>query len=403
MRCLLLIGLMLVAQSTLALRYGATAKTSTWHYQGDETFCQLEHTVPRYGTVVFQQLSGEPMQLRIKANHYRQPFNLAEIEVWPTPWQQESMPEKVMSLSLSQQAGEIHIEQSLARKLFRDLEQGRMPVLGYKGQANDRVNVRVLPVGFLETSNHFLTCQNELLEIRQRDINNMVLLFKEPDQPIIQKERQLLKNIGEYLKASDKYRIWIHDHLRGALGEEQIKRYKDRKAVITKALTRYVAYTQFFDSDLVDPDDEPELDMLKELTPLHLYLFDAGVIRGVNFETDKYKIAGRNQKKLTLFANYYNGTQKGKKLKIEGHTDDVYTQVYNLGLSQRRADAAYLFLASKQVPTKQITISFFGENQPMADNETEEGQAQNRRSVFQLIENESLLPVPLSQFPLIID
>jgi outer membrane protein OmpA-like peptidoglycan-associated protein len=64
---------------------------------------------------------------------------------------------------------------------------------------------------------------------------------------------------------------------------------------------------------------------------------------------------------------------------IEGHTDDIGTDEYNLGLSQRRASAVYEFLVSQDVDSTRMSWEGYGESRPVADNGTEEGQQKNRR------------------------
>lgn len=64
---------------------------------------------------------------------------------------------------------------------------------------------------------------------------------------------------------------------------------------------------------------------------------------------------------------------------IEGHTDNVGTEEYNLELSKRRAQAVYEFLLSQDVAEDRMTWDGYGESRPVADNNTEEGRQRNRR------------------------
>jgi outer membrane protein OmpA-like peptidoglycan-associated protein len=67
-------------------------------------------------------------------------------------------------------------------------------------------------------------------------------------------------------------------------------------------------------------------------------------------------------------------------VRIEGHTDSVGDVDYNHALSQRRANAVREYLlANMVVAAEQITSIGSGENSPIANNETEEGRAKNRR------------------------
>ena len=64
---------------------------------------------------------------------------------------------------------------------------------------------------------------------------------------------------------------------------------------------------------------------------------------------------------------------------IQGHTDSVGSDAYNLKLSQRRAEAVRDFLVEKGIAAARLTTKGFGKADPVASNATPEGRAQNRR------------------------
>ena len=67
------------------------------------------------------------------------------------------------------------------------------------------------------------------------------------------------------------------------------------------------------------------------------------------------------------------------RVQIEGHTDNVGTEEYNLDLSQRRSQAVQDFLVSQQVAAERMSSAGFGMTRPVADNATAEGRQKNRR------------------------
>lgn len=75
---------------------------------------------------------------------------------------------------------------------------------------------------------------------------------------------------------------------------------------------------------------------------------------------------------------------------VVGHTDSIGSTSYNQALSQRRAAAAADYLQSRGADTNTMNIYGAGENQPVADNSTEAGRAQNRRTEI----NVDLLTTP---------
>mgnify|MGYP001819664341 FL=1 len=65
---------------------------------------------------------------------------------------------------------------------------------------------------------------------------------------------------------------------------------------------------------------------------------------------------------------------------IEGHTDSIGPDDYNMSLSQRRAQAVVDLLVNEHgIAPQRLSAVGFGETQPVASNDTEEGRAQNRR------------------------
>jgi len=69
--------------------------------------------------------------------------------------------------------------------------------------------------------------------------------------------------------------------------------------------------------------------------------------------------------------------------KIDGHTDEIGTEAYNLDLSKRRAQAVFDYLESKGVDMAgRFTTHGYGMSDPIASNDTEEGRAKNRRVVL---------------------
>lgn len=76
------------------------------------------------------------------------------------------------------------------------------------------------------------------------------------------------------------------------------------------------------------------------------------------------------------------------KIRIEGHTDDVGNDVYNLKLSQQRADAVRQALVERGVEVWRLDAVGFGEMRPIEANETEEGRAVNRRVEFIIVDRQ---------------
>jgi len=99
---------------------------------------------------------------------------------------------------------------------------------------------------------------------------------------------------------------------------------------------------------------------------------------GVTFAVDSSTISPGFQHTLDQIANslvqYPNSL-----IDVMGHTDSTGSDDYNLGLSQRRADAVADYLVLRGVSRARIETIGYGERYPIADNATPEGRARNRR------------------------
>ncbi|MBW3655647.1 MAG: OmpA family protein [Gemmatimonadetes bacterium] len=102
--------------------------------------------------------------------------------------------------------------------------------------------------------------------------------------------------------------------------------------------------------------------------------FESGVL--YPFNSDQVLPAGRaNLQRLAASLREYPGTE----VLIVGHTDSQGADDYNMRLSYRRAEAARQLLISNGIRAGDIRVEGRGESEPVADNSTESGRAQNRR------------------------
>ncbi|OYY81592.1 MAG: hypothetical protein B7Y33_01475 [Hydrogenophilales bacterium 16-62-9] len=102
------------------------------------------------------------------------------------------------------------------------------------------------------------------------------------------------------------------------------------------------------------------------------------VLEGVNFDYDK---ATLRQEDLAIIDENAENLKKWGDVDVEiaGHTDNRGNDKYNMHLSQHRAAAVRAYLISKGISADRLTAKGYGESQPVADNNTDEGRAKNRR------------------------
>lgn len=81
-------------------------------------------------------------------------------------------------------------------------------------------------------------------------------------------------------------------------------------------------------------------------------------------------------------SNLYLNQNSDSKLSITGHTDAIGTKEYNQALGYRRAQSLQRYFEKKGVLANKMIISSKGENEPVDVNNTDEGRANNRRTVI---------------------
>jgi outer membrane protein OmpA-like peptidoglycan-associated protein len=101
----------------------------------------------------------------------------------------------------------------------------------------------------------------------------------------------------------------------------------------------------------------------------------------VFFDFDKSVIKPEGRVKLDSAVTILNRFSD-MRVEIQGHTDSIATEQYNIGLSNRRANAVKDYLMSKGIAASRLTTRGMGETSPAADNGTAAGRALNRRVIL---------------------
>ena len=100
----------------------------------------------------------------------------------------------------------------------------------------------------------------------------------------------------------------------------------------------------------------------------------------VFFEVDKYTLNGMGRATLEKQAAWMK-KHGSLRISVEGHCDERGTREYNLGLGERRANAAKDYLISLGVNSSRIKTVSYGKERPVALGNSESSWSQNRRAV----------------------
>ena len=144
----------------------------------------------------------------------------------------------------------------------------------------------------------------------------------------------------------------------------------------------YLFYSGNFPLSRNTPDSVHHIDI-----PLQPIEVNANVIlKNIFFETNQYTLQPQSTAELDKLVDLLTENPT-LRIQINGHTDNVGKAADNLALSNNRAKAVVTYLLSKQIPAARLSFKGFGASKPIADNSTDTGKAQNRRTELQVIAN----------------
>ena len=101
----------------------------------------------------------------------------------------------------------------------------------------------------------------------------------------------------------------------------------------------------------------------------------------VKFPVDGSKLSPEAHTRLMDFVQKLKSDNKNVYLEIQGHTDTTGSKGANMRLGEARAEAVRLYMNQQGVPLNRMSTISYGDQSPVAPNNTREGRAQNRRVV----------------------
>ncbi len=108
------------------------------------------------------------------------------------------------------------------------------------------------------------------------------------------------------------------------------------------------------------------------------------ILKNIFFATNSFELMEESNAELNTILMMLN-TNPLMFIEISGYTDNVGKEYYNKTLSQNRANSVKAWLVSKGVAQNRIIAKGYGMQNPVADNSTEEGRKQNRRTEFKIL------------------
>jgi outer membrane protein OmpA-like peptidoglycan-associated protein len=150
-----------------------------------------------------------------------------------------------------------------------------------------------------------------------------------------------------------------------------------------------IFFVDFLKRKVVSPAIAPSPNDISGVQPGGLNEKEKELIKktyeGLQFQNGKTKILTTSYAQLNLFASMLK-EKKDYNLFIKGYTDNVGSPESNLLLSKGRAESVKNYLIKQGLDEQNITAEGFGIENPIADNKTPEGRAQNRRVEFTVLQ-----------------
>lgn len=110
------------------------------------------------------------------------------------------------------------------------------------------------------------------------------------------------------------------------------------------------------------------------------------VLNNIFFDLDKYELKEKSRAELAKIVRFMT-SNPAVRIEVSGHTDNLGTNDYNLGLSEKRAQAVTKYLIDSGINRARIVPKGYGATMPIGDNSTEDGRQLNRRIEFKIIGN----------------
>ena len=140
----------------------------------------------------------------------------------------------------------------------------------------------------------------------------------------------------------------------------------------------------FYSDNFLLGNSSPDSTYIKNIPLVPIETGASVVLKNIFFDTNKFELKTQSQAELDKLIGLLNDNPT-LKIQIGGHTDNIGKPSENLILSDNRAKAVVNYLVSNGIASSHLTFKGYGETAPVADNNTEEGRAVNRRTEMKVV------------------
>ena len=180
---------------------------------------------------------------------------------------------------------------------------------------------------------------------------------------------------------------WVNEQISeyGQVTATKISEVSDATEVNQKAISELAANQEALAADVAELSEAAEDAMARataaEALAVGKFLFEVTITdNDVTFGFDKYQLSDGAKAALDQFAETVKAVEGHAYIEVQGHTDNIGSEGYNLKLGYKRAEAAMRYLNMEQgIPLFRMNVISYGEYKPIGDNSTKDGRAENRR------------------------
>ncbi len=141
---------------------------------------------------------------------------------------------------------------------------------------------------------------------------------------------------------------------------------------------QYIFYSDNFSLKNADSTAMP---FVKDIPLSKIEKGNKVVLKNIFFETNSYVLKEQSKTELEKLISFLNNNST-VNIEIGGHTDNVGSAEANKVLSNNRAKSVYDYLIANKINESRLSFKGYGEDKPIATNDTEQGRAKNRRTEF---------------------
>ena len=160
--------------------------------------------------------------------------------------------------------------------------------------------------------------------------------------------------------------------------QKRIKEHDEQLTTIGSVITKHESRFSRVDSKFNKVDSK--IEEVKRYARGKLILREILRNNNAKFRVDSYALSEAARETLDEFIEKLVEQDIGVYIEIQGHTDSTGPEAWNLLLGKRRAEAAMEYLyKTYHIPLHRMEVISFASSEPVADNSTRKGRAQNRR------------------------